>query len=74
MPKWKKSRSWDNPSQYNANLTVRINILVTPSVGLEIKRILEKGVFPNISEFGRFVIRSYLDRYYEIDKWKKENK
>ena len=71
MPKSKKHRAWDSPSQYNGNLSENLHILVTPSTKLEIKKVLEKGVFPNISEFGRFAIRNYLDKYYEIEKWKR---
>ena len=72
MPKSKKYRNWDSPSQYNGNLSERIQILVTPITLREIKELLEKAVFPNISEFCRFAIRNYLDRYYELEKIKKE--
>ena len=72
MPKSKKFRNWDSPSQYNGNLSEKIEILVTPKIYREIKVMLETGEFPNISEFGRFAIRNYLNQYYKNERLKKK--
>lgn len=74
MPRWKKDRKWDAPCISNRNLSVAIQILITPSTELEIKNLLKEGVFPNLSEFGRYTIRKYLDEYYEIEEWKRRFK
>lgn len=72
MPKSKKFRMWDAPSQYNGNLSERIHIMVTPKTKREMKVMLETGEFPNISEFCRFAIKSALYKYHKTEKWKKK--
>jgi len=74
MPKRKQFREWNQSSQYNKKLTENVQILLTPGTMLEIKRLLDIGVFPNISEFGRWAIRNSLDKYYEISIWRKKLK
>lgn len=73
MPKWKKDREWDNPSQALQKLSRRLQILITPGMEFEMRNLLKKGVFPNISEMGRHCIRIYIDRYVEHEKFKKNH-
>ena len=67
-PTTSRMEKWE---MYNRskNLSELLQVLVTPSTKLEIQKLLDRGVFPNISEFGRFAIRTYLDKYYEIRRW-----
>lgn len=78
MPKRKHDKPWDWEPQikaYNIKvLTEKLEILITPSTKVEIKQLLAKGVFPNLSEFGRYAVRALLDKYYEIAMWRKKLK
>ena len=61
------------PGHYGLKLTESIHLKVTKTMLLEIMKLCERGLFPSISEFGRFAIRSYLDRTYEYEliRWKR---
>ena len=66
MPTKKQKRKHDmrflnGPGRHNGNLTERLNILVTPQMMKDVQLLLNTGSFPNVSEFGRYVIRKYLD-------------
>ena len=59
--------------QYGKTLTENVHIKVTETMKLEIQKLIERGLFPSESEFGRFAIRTYLDRAYEYEliRWKR---
>ena len=54
-------RKLNGPGRHDGNLRERITILVTPYIYKRINDVVKKGVFPNKSEFGRYVINRYFE-------------
>ena len=58
---WGDQRKYNKGQKLPKILTERIVVLITPNTLKTINKLIDKGVFPNKSEFIRHTIRKYLD-------------